>query len=148
MDGGLMTASRQVHARHVEVIARCMGDLVGGLMLEADVTDILLNEDGQVWVTRLGRDSHPAGFMPASDAESLIGAIAATLGKVATERTPVVEGELLTDGSRFLGIIPPNVKSPVFAIRKKASALIPLIEYERRGLMTSRQRRVKLLSRN
>jgi P-type conjugative transfer ATPase TrbB len=144
MDGGPMTASRQVHARHVEVITRCMGDLVGGLMLEADVTDILLNEDSQVWVTRLGRDSHPVGFMPASDAESLIGAIAATLGKVATERTPVVEGELLTDGSRFLGIIPPNVKSPVFAIRKKASALIPLIEYERRGLMTPRQRHVIL----
>ena len=142
MDGGSLTTSRQVHARQIDVITRCMGDLVGGLMLEADVTDILLNEDGRVWVTRLGRDSHPAGFMAPGDAVALIGATAATLGKVATGQTPVVEGELLTDGSRFLGIVPPNVRAPVFAIRKKASAVIPLIEYERRGLMTGRQRRV------
>ena len=83
-----------------------------------------------------------AGTMDAVKAESLIGVVATTLGKVATEQAPIVEGELLTDGSRFLGIIPPIVKSPVFAIRKKASAIIPLVEYERRGLMTRNQRRV------
>lgn len=142
MDGGSLTTSRQVHARQIDVITRCMGDLVGGLMLEADVTDILLNEDGRVWVTRLDRDSYPAGFMAAGDALALIGAVAATLGKVATAQTPIVEGELLTDGSRFLGIVPPNVRAPVFAIRKKASAVLPLVEYQRRGLMTGRQRRV------
>jgi type IV secretion system protein VirB11 len=146
MDGGSFevgrTAAQEVHDRHVEFILRCMGELVGGLMLDPNVTDIILNEDGQLWVTKLGVDSHPVGTMSASNAESLIGATASTLGKVATKETPIIEGELLTDGSRFIGIIPPVVKSPVFSIRKKASAVIPLEVYEQRGLMTAKQREV------
>lgn len=143
MDGGsFITAAQETHARHIEVINRCMGAMVGSLMLEADVTDICLNPDGQVWVTRLGHDSQVAGTMRAGDASALIAATATTLGQTATKDTPIIEGELLTDGSRFFGAIPPIVTAPVFAIRKKASKIIPLEEYETKGLMTRNQRRV------
>lgn len=141
MDGSFLTAAQEVHGRHIEVITRSMGTIVGAWMLKPGVTDICRNDDGQIWVTELGVDSHPVGFMRDSEARSLIEATATTLGKVATERTPIVEGELLTDGSRFLGILPPVVRSPVFAIRKKASAVFSLDDYETRGLITSNQRR-------
>jgi type IV secretion system protein TrbB len=140
MDGGFLTAAQEVRNRHLEVITRSMGDLVGTLMLKPTVTDICRNEDGQIWVTELGVDSYPAGFMRDSEARSLIEATATILNKVATDQTPIVEGELLTDGSRFLGIIPPIVTSPVFAIRKKASAIIPLDVYAEKGLMSLRYR--------
>ena len=136
--GGIQT----VQARQVEVVTRLLGETVGPLLLAADVTDIVLNDDGTLWVTRLGQDSAPVGAMAAHEAEALIAATARTLNTVVTRQSPIVEGELLIDGSRFEGIIPPVVTRPIFAIRKKASAVFTLGQYVERGLMTRRQRRL------
>jgi type IV secretion system protein VirB11 len=45
------------------------------------------------------------------------------------------------DGSRFEGLIPPVVAAPVFSIRRRASAVYTLAEYEAAGIMTASQRR-------
>jgi P-type conjugative transfer ATPase TrbB len=142
MRDGPRGSTSEVHGRHLEVITRCLGELVGPLLLEDGVTDIVLNPDGRLWVTRLGHDSRPIGIMRAGEAEALIATTARTLGCVATRESPIVEGELLVDGSRFEGIIPPVVERPVFAIRRKAGAVFPLSSYETQGQMTCRQRRV------
>jgi type IV secretion system protein TrbB len=134
--------SQLVHLRQVEVVTRLLGETVGGRLLEPDVTDIVLNDDGSLWVTRLGRDSEPVGTMDEREAESLIAAVARTLNTVVTREHPIVEGELLIDGSRFEGINPPVVTRPIFAIRKKASAVFTLDQYVERGQMTRNQRRV------
>jgi type IV secretion system protein VirB11 len=131
---------RETAQRRVGHINRLLGDLVGGLLAEPDVTDIILNPDGRLWVTRLESGSDCVGTMTASQAESLIAAIASTLHIVATRDSPVVEGELLIDGSRFEGVIPPVVAAPAFAIRRKASAVFPFARYVERGQMTGRQR--------
>jgi type IV secretion system protein VirB11 len=39
----------------------------------------------------------------------------------ATRETPIINGELPLDGSRFVGLIPPVVDAPAFTIRKKAT---------------------------
>ena len=135
-----LTRGRETAERRVGHVAHLLGDLVGGLLAEPDVTDVILNPDGKLWVTRLERDSECVGTMTAPQAEALIAAIASTLHLVATRESPIVEGELLIDGSRFEGVVPPIVPAPAFAIRRKASAVFPLARYVERGQMTERQR--------
>lgn len=135
-----LNRGRETAERRVGHVTRLLGDLVGGLLVEPDVTDIILNPDGRLWVTRLERDSECVGTMTAQQAEALIAAIASTLHIVATRDSPIVEGELLIDGSRFEGVVPPIVSAPMFAIRRKASAVFPLARYVERGQMTERQK--------
>jgi type IV secretion system protein VirB11 len=83
----------------------------------------------------------PVGTMAAATTESLIATVASTLRSTITRENPILECELPLDGSRFEALIPPVVSAPVFAIRRKASAVFTLAEYERQGIMTARQRR-------
>jgi hypothetical protein len=67
----------------------------------------------------IGKDTHGAGMAVA---------------------LPIRALETHSDGSRFEALIPPVVSAPVFTIRRKASAVFPLQEYERQRIMTARQR--------
>ena len=111
-----------------------------GLLHESDVVELMLNADGTVWVDRLGQPMQPAGTMPPATAESFIATVASTLRSTVTRENPILECELPLDGSRFEALIPPVVSAPVFTIRRKASAVYPLQEYERQRIMTARQR--------
>ena len=93
------------------------------------VVEVVLNPDGRIWVERLGEPMVAAGNMSAPNAASLLGTVAASLDTVVTADAPIVEGELILDGSRFEGVLPPVVRAPVFAVRKRASAVIPLADY-------------------
>ena len=126
--------------RRRDHVSRLLGDLVGGLLADDLVTDVILNPDGRLWVTRLGADPEVAGKMSPAQSGSLIAAIASTLDTVATRDSPVIEGRLLTDGSRFEGVLPPVVTAPIFAIRRHASVVFAFDDYVRRGQMTERQR--------
>lgn len=129
-----------------EHLTRAMGGLVGGLLADDKVTDIMLNaplpgeRDGRVWVVRQGQVAEVAGTLTYSQAESFIAAVASTLDTVATRDTAIIEGKLLIDGSRFEGIIPPVAAFPMFSIRLKARQIYSLDDYVRQGAMTERQR--------
>jgi P-type conjugative transfer ATPase TrbB len=144
----MSTRSQVALDRVRENLLDVMGETVRGLMLEPDVTDIILNpplageKDGRIWVARLGREREPVGFMPAEQAMRFIGAVAATMNLEVTEAIPNVQGHLITDGSRFQGNIPPVVAGPFFAIRRHASAVFPLQSYVDKSLMTVRQKAV------
>jgi P-type conjugative transfer ATPase TrbB len=140
--------SNEIANRHAAAIRDHLGELINGLLSEPDTTDLILNpplpgeRDGRIWVTRLGRDREPVGFMSAEQAIRLIGAIASTMNRAVTAAEPRIEGHLITDGSRFLGGIPPVAKAPFFCIRKPASQVFTLADYVDRGQMRQRQRDV------
>jgi type IV secretion system protein VirB11 len=104
----------------------------------------MLNSDGRVWADRLGQPMQAVGSMAASTAESFIATVASTLRSTVTRENPILECELPQeppfDGSRFEALIPPVVPAPVFSIRRKASVVFTLEEYERQDIMTHRQR--------
>ena len=52
------------------------------------------------------------------------------------QNSPILEGELPLDGSRFEGFFPPVVPNPSFSIRKKASKIFTLQEYVEARIMT------------
>jgi type IV secretion system protein VirB11 len=134
-------STRDEQARRIaESMRRQLGSLCE-LLNESDVVELMLNADGTVWVDRLGQPMQPAGAMLPATAESFIATVASTLRSTVTRENPILECELPLDGSRFEALIPPVVSAPVFTIRRRASAVFPLREYEQRGIMTARQRR-------
>jgi len=112
---------------------------------DPDVTEVMCNLDGSLWV-----ESHVQGMrdigdrLAASQVESLIGTVAALLGTVVHSRAPIVEGELPTNGYRFEGILPPVSTAPTFVIRKRASRIYGLEDYVKAGIVTAMQQKVLL----
>src|SRR2546428_8425814 len=109
---------------------------------DPDVTEVMCNRDGSLWV-----ESHATGMrdigdrLTESQVESLIGTVAALLGTVVHGRAPIVEGELPVNGSRFEGILPPVSTAPTFVIRKRASQIYGLEDYVRAGILTTAQQK-------
>ena len=126
----------------LDKLKRDFGALVIDALNDSRTIEILLNPDGTLWQERLGEKMKPIGHMPASRAESVMRTIASALGTTITRNNPILEGELPLDGSRFAGLLPPVVSAPMFAIRKRASAIYSLDQYVVDEIMTSGQKEI------
>lgn len=108
--------------------------------LENDKTlDIALNPDGLLWQECFGEPMKVIGKISAIRAERAMRTIAGALDTVITRESPVLEGELPIDGSRFAGWFPPIVAAPAFAVRKKASVIFTLKDYLTSNIMSQAQ---------
>src|SRR5690606_24267161 len=77
------------------------GDVLSALS-DASVVEVMLNADGELWVERLGSGVAPlGGTMSRSQAENLLGTVAALAETEINEGRPLLEVELPFDGSRF-----------------------------------------------
>lgn len=123
-----------------EKLRRELGSDICRLLQEPDVVEVMLNPDGRLWVERLGASMVCFGTMPPWQAEALMTTIASTLHTSITRESPILEGELPLDGSRFEGLIPPIVAAPCFTIRRKALSIYNLDRYVADGIMTDAQR--------
>ena len=124
------------HQRLEVKLRRELGDQVLRLLDDNLTEDILLNPDGSLWVKRMGHGFSRIGEMPAAQAASALGTIAAWRGTVLNHEHPVLETELPIDGSRFEGIVSPVVRQPVFAIRLRPRKIFSLDDYEADGILT------------
>jgi type IV secretion system protein TrbB len=106
---------------------------------DADVIEVMLNPDGQLWVETHSRGVEAIGVtIGRIEAESLLGTVASLLGTVVNESRPLLEGEL-PDGSRFQGLLPPVSSAPIFVIRKRATRIYSLVDYVESGMMDPSQ---------
>lgn len=121
-------------------IIRELGTNIVSALEDDSVIEIMLNSDGRLWIDRLGEGMSCIGEMSAPNALALLGTIANGLDTVITKSTPILEGELPLDGSRFEGLIPPVVARPTFTIRKKALMVFTLDDYVAQGMMDDAQR--------
>ncbi|MBF6569379.1 MAG: P-type conjugative transfer ATPase TrbB [Candidatus Binataceae bacterium] len=126
--------------RRDELLRRQLGSRLLSAMADPKITEIIVNEDGRVWLESYGKGLHSAELtLPATQVESLIGTVAASLGTVANAGNPIVEGELPIGRIRFEGLIPPVVRKPCFVMRKPAEVLYTLDDYVRDGIVTETQ---------
>ncbi len=143
IDGGKISMRDEQAQRLGEALKRQLGAFCP-LLMEHGVVELMLNADGRLWVDRLGQPMIAVGTMAAMTAESFIATVASTLRGTVTRENPILECELPDappfHGSRFEALIPPIVSGPVFTIRRKASAVFTLNEYERDGILTTLQR--------
>ena len=117
-------------------LRRELGDQILRLLDDNLAVDILLNPNGSLWVKRMGQGFSRIGEMPAAQAASALGTIAAWRGTVLNHERPILETELPLDGSRFEGIVSPVVRQPVFAIRLRPRKIFSLADYESDGIVT------------
>ncbi|MGC0153568.1 P-type conjugative transfer ATPase TrbB [Chromobacterium vaccinii] len=113
-------------------------------MMEAlsnpNVTDVLINPDGKVFVKEAGKAKRrlPKLASP-SQRRSILHTLAAMLDTEINEEKPILEGTLPLNGERFEGLFPPVVTQCSLAIRKPAAKVYTLDDYMRAGIMTFKQ---------
>ncbi|WP_305840269.1 P-type conjugative transfer ATPase TrbB [Photobacterium leiognathi] len=123
-------ASVQYHLKMVGIDEHLSND---------DITEIMLNPDGNLWIERFGQPCQLSHTVDASVAQNLMNAIASSVNTIVDSRSPILECELLTDGSRFEGTMPPIVPNVSFTLRKKATRIFTLEDYLDSHIMTTAQ---------
>src|SRR3989441_12159469 len=125
-----MLHQREQEQRLQEKLRRELGPVVLAALRDPDITEVMLNPDGSLWVESQRDGMRDTGaWMSEIQAENLIGTVASMLGTVVNAGSPIVEGELPLDGNRFGGILPPVSTAPVFVIRKRADLVYTLDDY-------------------
>ncbi|MFI8617245.1 P-type conjugative transfer ATPase TrbB [Acidovorax sp. NPDC077693] len=139
-----MTGSRPLSAeptqRRIRMLRTAMGPEIAAALEDLEVVEVLLNPDGSLWVDRLGSGRCPTGHhMSAPVAERIIRLVAAHVRAEVHAGLPILSAELPETGERFLGVLPPVVRSPSFAIRKRALRIMTLAQYVDDGILTEEQ---------
>lgn len=118
----------------IQNIRFSLGSTICDALDDPDVVEIFLNPDSKVWIEKKGL-MLPVDTLAPDKAQQAISVIASSLRTLVNEENPIVGGELIVDGSRFEGLIPPVVVNPIFNIRKKATHLYTLADYCNSGIM-------------
>ena len=118
----------------IEVVGRVRARIGGlgpiePLLADPQVSDVLVNGPGPVWVERAGRLERTDVQLTRAAIDLLIERVTAPLGLRADRATPVVDARL-PDGSRVHVVLPPlAVDGPVVAIRRFGAVAVPLAEF-------------------
>ena len=136
--GNLAVIQDEQHQRLEVKLRRELGDSILSLLADDRTEDILLNPDSTLWTKRMGEGLLKVGEMPAAQAASALGTIAAWRGTVLNHEHPILETELPIDGSRFEGIVPPVARHPIFAIRLRPRRIFTLGDYEAAHILTEK----------
>lgn len=136
----------QSHERIQDKFRRELGEELYAALHNPSVTELMLNEDGKVWLDTWDGMIEYSKLMPLQ-AHNVIRTLASLSGVEVHRQSPDIAAELnlLMEGGemktfRFQGVVPPIVSQPVFAIRKPASRIFTLADYEARGMMAPAQR--------
>ncbi|HVZ42782.1 MAG TPA: ATPase, T2SS/T4P/T4SS family [Ramlibacter sp.] len=130
------SAQEVVAARLRDKLSRECGPAVVSALGDPKVVEIMLNPDGQIWVDRAGEGMSFTGTrMARAAAESLLTTCAAMLNTTVHYGSPILEGEFPLDGSRLQGLVPPIVRAPVFAIRKRTQKVLTLDDFRASGVI-------------
>ena len=117
----------QVRARARALAVDLIGlGLLQSLLDDPDVSDVLVNGPGDVWVERGGRLERSGLVVDRGHIDRSIERLVAPLGQQADRSHPVVDGRL-ADGTRVTVVLPPlAVDGPLVAIRRHAARALPL----------------------
>lgn len=126
--------------RRIRMLRTAMGPIITQALEDPEVVEVLLNPDGSLWLDRLGSGRAPVGIsMTPADAERIIRLVAAHVRAEVHAGSPILSAELPETGERFEGVLPPVVKAPAFAIRKRAVGVIRLDHYVTDNILTVHQ---------
>ena len=121
--------TEEVRRRLIEKMRRELGEDIVRFLDAHSVNEIMLNDDGHVWIFGGGGAVDTGIVMSAARSLSFLGTIASFYGKTIHAEDTILAEVLPIDGSRVNGVIPPTVEMPSFNIRKKATRIFTLHEY-------------------
>src|SRR5437899_13001854 len=113
-----MLHHREQYQRLQEKLRRELGLNVLTALRDPDITEVMLNPDGSLWVESQRDGQLDTGArMSGIQAENLIGTAASMLGTVVNAGSPIGAGELPLDGNRLERTLPPLSTAPPFAMQ-------------------------------
>ena len=137
---GRLPAGERIRIEKV-LFARIRGfDVLGDLLTDPSVTEILVNGPDQIFAEREGRLYETGLRFPSEDRLlTLIQRIAGAVNRRVNMTSPIADARL-ADGSRVSMIVPPvSLVGPVLSIRKFSGALFTLDGLVERGSLTQAQ---------
>ncbi|HEX7277749.1 MAG TPA: CpaF family protein [Acidimicrobiales bacterium] len=99
------------------------------ILADPEVTELMVNGPGQVWVERAGRLERVPIALDTPAIEHLIEKVVAPLGLRVDRSSPLVDARL-PDGSRVNAIVPPlAIDGPCLTVRRFGARAIPLAAF-------------------
>jgi type IV secretion system protein VirB11 len=122
------------------MLRSAMGPAIARALEDPEIVEVLCNPDGSLWFDRLGSGRAPSGLkLTGPDAERIIRLVASHVHREVHAAAPIISAEVPETGERFEGLLPPIVRAPTFAIRKRAVGVIPLDRYVVDHILTALQ---------
>ena len=104
----MQMVSKQVQIRLDQMLHSAFGEVIAEALRDGDVTEILVNPDGQLWIETAAQGRVKSGVMIApSESERIIRLVASSVAADLDEASPLISAELPGTGERFQGILPP-----------------------------------------
>jgi type IV secretion system protein VirB11 len=126
--------------RYLDMLETACGPTIMGYFNDPDVTEIMLNPNGEVFVESLsGGKFAPGLYLSAEQSDNIIKLVASYKNQVIHVHSPSIATEIPFLGARFQGWIPPVVAQPTFAIRKRATQIFTLEDYLQAGTLNQIQ---------
>ena len=125
--------------RKMRALCESMIPALRAALIDPDVFEVTLNPDGALRAARIGAGNPVIGTVSRPNALAIINAVAEGVDSTVHKDDPSIEGSFPIDGSRFIGIIPPTVPRPTFALRKKAVKIFTLEDYVAQGILSEAQ---------
>ncbi len=122
-----------------EKLAFDAGSLVMDALSDDDITEIMLNPDGQLWVEKRRGGMQKIGRMSAISARAFIYSAAGLVDRTVNKHCPYLETELPFGRARFEATIPPITENCAFTIRKRAKFIYTMNDYIESGIIKSIQ---------
>jgi type IV secretion system protein VirB11 len=127
-------------ARRRSALQRALGAAIADALDADDVLEALVNEDGLVWLDRVGLGLRPTPYrLSAPDREAAIRLLAHEAGETVGEDRPALATILPDSAARVQAVLPPLASAPVLAIRKRARRIYRLGDYVEAGIATIAQ---------
>ncbi len=99
------------------------------ILADPEVTEVMVNGPGRVWIERAGRLERVPVALDTSAIEHLIEKVVAPLGLRVDRSSPLVDARL-PDGSRVNAVVPPlAVDGPCLTVRRFGARAIPLAAF-------------------
>ena len=138
----MLEVEEEARRRRREELVRVLGTTIGGALADPNVVEVMVNEDGAVWIDELVGGMRDTELrMAPIEVEDVITTIASALGKSIDRRNPSLQGELPLDGSRVQAFMPPATETaPALVIRKKAARIFTLADYVAGGILAAPHR--------
>ncbi len=109
------------------------------LLNDKRIVEFSANQNGCVYVERLGEDPEYIGDMDVDARERVIRYCATACGIPVTDEAPIVSAKMPDTGFRFEGVKPPAVEAPLFSIRFHAVRILRMDDYVSDGTVTNTQ---------
>lgn len=107
-------------------------------LTDEDVTDILINPDGNLFVEKFCCPIEKIDLhIPTGNVKNIINYTASLLEQTINYENPILSGVIPEYDARIEAIIPPYTKAPTISIRKRPSKVVDLFDYVKNDWMSN-----------